>query len=64
MQTNHAKIVTPTSPEEISAVFTRMPKMFGWRDAMIGNGVNLYDGDSNTSTPNCIFDTSSVASTL
>jgi hypothetical protein len=63
VRTNHAKIVTPTSPEEISAIFTEMPKVFGWRDAMIENGVNLYDGNSNTSTPNCTFDTSSVAST-
>lgn len=63
VRTSHTKIVTPTSLEEISAIFTEMPKIFGCRDAMIENGVNLHDSDSNTSTPNCTFDTSSVSST-
>lgn len=63
VRANHAKIATPTSPERISAIFTEMFIILGWSDAMIGNGVNLYDGDSNTSTPNCTFDTSSLAST-
>lgn len=60
---NNAKLRTPTLPETLRAVGEEMHKVFAWRDTVIKSIADLYHNNSDSSSPDRVFETLSVEST-